>query len=172
MNRLVFETERLRLESLTLADSPFIVELLNTPGWLQYIGDRNVRTEQQAEEYLRQGPLKNYERFGFGLGRVTLKETGEPIGLCGFLQRDYLEHPDIGYALLPAFVGQGYAYEVARQALVVGFGELGLPKLQAITLPTNVPSVGLLKRLGFTLESELTREGDDTLLLFGLSATR
>ena len=95
------ESERLFLRPLTLEDDEFILQLLNTDGFIKYIGDRNVKTIEQAKNYLLNGPLKSYETNGFGLSLVELKTGRTPIGMCGLLKRDYLDHPDIGFAFLP-----------------------------------------------------------------------
>lgn len=146
----ILETERLRLREFTLADTGFILELLNTPGWLQFIGDRNVRTEEQAAAYLQNGPLKSYAENGFGLLLAEKKDGATPIGMCGILKRDTLDTPDIGFAFLPRFNGQGYAFEVASALLAHAKAHLGMPTISAITLPHNARSIRLLERLGFT----------------------
>jgi RimJ/RimL family protein N-acetyltransferase len=145
----ILETERLRLSEFTLADTAFIVELLNTPGWLQFIGDRNVRTEEQAAAYLQNGPLKSYAANGFGLLKAEMKDGATPIGMCGILKRDDLDTPDIGFAFLPRFNGQGYAFEVASALLAYAKAHLSMPTVSAITLPHNARSIRLLERLGF-----------------------
>src|SRR5688572_4300133 len=110
----VLETARLRLREFTLEDTPFIIALLNSPGWLQFIGDRNVRTPEQARGYLEHGPFKSYRENGYGLCLVEQKESGNPVGMCGVLKRDTLDSPDIGFAFLPGFQGQGYALEIVQ----------------------------------------------------------
>lgn len=173
VNRLEFDTERLTLRSLTHADAPFLIELLNSDGWLTYIGDRNARTEAGVATYLTNGPLVSYAQYGFGLGRVSLKHDNTPIGLCGLLKRDYLPHPDIGYALLPQFTGQGYAVEIAQQTLDFAFDQLGLPAVQATVMPANTASIRVLEKLGMTLEGPIRPAGvGQELLLFGKQAPR
>ena len=98
----ILQTERLLLREFTEDDAAFIVELLNSPGWIQYIGDRNIKTEEQAREYLNNGPLKSYRQNGFGLYMVEKKDDHTPIGMCGIIKRDTLNNPDIGFAFLPA----------------------------------------------------------------------
>jgi len=144
----LFETERLRLREFNIEDSAFITELLNSPGWLQYIGDRNVKTKEQAVSYLENGPLKSYKQNGFGLCMVETKD-GAPIGMSGILRRDTLEHPDIGFALLPAFQSQGYAFEIADAVLNYAKNHLKLATVFAITLPNNTRSIRVLERIGF-----------------------
>lgn len=152
----VIETLRLRLEHLVLDDAPFILQLVNEPSWLQFIGDKGVRNLDDARGYLSNGPLAMYERHGFGLYRVTLKSTGEAIGLCGLLKRDTLEHVDIGYALFPAYWGQGYAAEATGATRDYARDTLRLPRLLAICSPDNARSIALLQKLGLTYED--TRE--------------
>ena len=105
----VLETERLRLRRLTVDDAAFILELVNDPSWLRFIGDRGVRNLDDARSYILKGPVASYEKHGFGLWLVELKAEATPIGICGLLQRDTLPDVDIGFALLPQFCGQGYA---------------------------------------------------------------
>lgn len=146
----IIETKRLRLREFTLDDTAFIVELLNSPGWLQYIGDRNVRTEVQAKHYLINGPMKSYTDYGYGLSLVEKKDDGKAIGMCGILHRDTLDSPDIGFAFLPDFIGKGYAYEIASATIAYAKNQLGLAKIAAITVPDNVKSIRLLEKIGLT----------------------
>jgi RimJ/RimL family protein N-acetyltransferase len=144
----ILETERLRLKEFTLNDTKFIIELLNSPGWLEFIGDRNVKTEEQAIAYLQNGPLKSYQENGFGLYLVERKEDGRSIGMCGLIKRLHLEHPDIGFAFLPDFMGNGYAFEITSATLAFATEKLNLPKISAITLPNNSRSIRLLEKIG------------------------
>jgi ribosomal-protein-alanine N-acetyltransferase len=145
---LSLETERLYLRELTFADATFILELLNEPAFVEFIGDKGVRDVAGAEKYLRDGPITSYAKHGFGLWCVTLKD-GTPIGSCGLLQRDFLPLPDIGYAFLSRHWGQGYALEAAEAVLREARGPLGLTTLHAITAFRNPASVRLLTKLGF-----------------------
>jgi len=149
MNYLI-ETDRLQLRELTPSDTDFIIELVNTPGWIKYIGDRNIKTTEQALNYLETGPIKSYKENGFGLWLVALKESQQPIGMCGLLRRDYLHHPDIGFAFLPEFIGKGYAFEAATATIHLGLTQFNLEKICAITMPINDSSIKLLKKLGLT----------------------
>ena len=124
----VLETERLILRWLTPDDTPHILHLLNEPLFLRFVGDKNVRTLENAGEYLRHGPLASYARHGFGLYHVSLKADGTPIGMCGLLKRDTLDDVDVGFAYLPQFGGQGYATEAARATLNYGRTVLGRPE--------------------------------------------
>lgn len=150
--KYILETERLVLRELNEDDTSFIVELLNSEGWLKYIGDRNVKSVEQAREYLVNGPIKSYKDNGYGLSLVELKNEKIPIGLCGIIKRDTLEFPDIGYALLPMYFGQGYAFEIANQVLVYAKNDLKMIELLAITTPDNESSIKLLGKLGFSFQ--------------------
>jgi RimJ/RimL family protein N-acetyltransferase len=146
------ETARLVLRRLCDDDAPFIVGLLNEPSFLRYIGDKGVRSEEDARRYLRDGPLASYGRHGFGLYLVELKESGQPIGISGLLKRDYLEDPDVGFAFLPRFWSQGYGLESAAAVLAQGRERFGLRRVLAITSPDNLASIALLGKLGFRFE--------------------
>lgn len=151
-------TERLLLRELVLTDAPFILELLNEPGFVHFIGDKGVRDLAGAENYLRTGPLASYAHHGFGLLTVTLKD-GPPVGICGLLQRDFLPHPDLGYALLARHTRQGYAHEAAAAVLRDARDRLGLATLHAITAFRNPDSVKLLGKLGFDFVEFIQQPG-------------
>lgn len=148
----VVETERLILREFILTDAPFILELVNDPSWLQFIGDRDVHTMAEARLYLQTGPLDSYQRFGFGLYLIRQKIEETPIGMCGFVKRPSLPDVDIGYALLPQFTGQGFASEAATAVINYGKTALGLKRLAAVTAPDNSRSIKLLEKLGFHFE--------------------
>jgi [ribosomal protein S5]-alanine N-acetyltransferase len=148
----VIEGERVALERLTLDDADFIVRLLSDPDFHRYIGDRGVRTSDDARRYLAAGPLTSYANLGFGLYRVTRKADGEPMGICGLVKRDWLGDVDLGFAFLPEYRGCGYACEAARAALIHGHGQLGFQRIVAITDPQNTASIRLLERLGMVFE--------------------
>ena len=146
--KYILETERLRLRQFSTADAKFILELVNSPGWLEFIGDRNVKTEEQAIAYLQNGPINSYEVNGFGLSLVELKSSKAAIGMCGIIRRDNLEKPDIGFALLPEFMGKGYAFEIASATLTFAKEQLKIPSLWAVTVPNNKASITLLEKIG------------------------
>ncbi|HEY5884220.1 MAG TPA: GNAT family N-acetyltransferase [Pyrinomonadaceae bacterium] len=171
MNGLILETDRLRLRRLAPADAWFIFELVNEPSFIQNIGDRNVRNEADAVQYIQNGPMASYERYGFGLYCVELKESAVPIGICGPLKRDTLEHPDIGFAFLPRFWGQGYAIESATAVMKYSREVLGLDEIAAITTPTNEPSIKLLEKLGFKFQQVKSLTDDEPPLKLFLSKT-
>ena len=160
----VLETERLALRRLTLDDAEFVRELVNEPSWIRFIGDRGVRTSDQARAYLEKGPLAMYERHGFGLWLVEVKATGEAAGLCGLIKRDTLEDVDIGFAFLPRFWNQGYALESARAVLTYGREILELDRIVAITSPDNEASIRLLERIGLRFERVIEFAGEPTKL--------
>lgn len=145
----MIETQRLVVRALNSGDAAFIVELVNSPGWLKYIGNRNVSTKEQAIKYLKDGPLQSYQLNGFGLWMVELKSGQVPVGICGLLKRPHLEHPDLGFAFLPGYMGQGYAFEAATAVVNYSWSELKLPDVLAVALPENARSNKLLTKLGF-----------------------
>jgi RimJ/RimL family protein N-acetyltransferase len=167
----ILETDRLALRWLGTGDAAFILRLLNDPSWLRYIGDRGVRTLDDAESYLRNGPLTMYARLGFGLYLVETKASTLPIGICGFVKRETLDDVDLGFALLPAFRGKRYAFESASATMAYGRRVLGLSRVVAITAPDNAPSIRLLERLGFGFERFVRLgEDDEELKLYAATA--
>jgi len=167
----VLETDRLILRWVALEDAEFILGLLNEPSWLQFIGDKGVRTLEDARAYILKGPVDMYARLGFGLYLVELKEEGFSIGMCGLIKRDTLEDVDIGFAFLPAYWGKGYAYEAAAAVLAYGEKVLGLNRIVAITSPDNDRSAKLLEKLGLQFEKMLQlAPGSTEVKLFGTAA--
>ena len=158
-------TARLVLRRFTEDDAPFVLELLNDPDWLRFIGDNGVNTLEEGRAYLQEGPLAMYERFGFGLLSVHLKDGGTPIGMCGLIRRDGVPDVDLGFAFLPAFRGQGYAREAASATLAHGHGTLGLQRIVAFTAPDNSRSARLLAHLGMRLERTTSLPNSGELLL-------
>ena len=167
---MVLETARLRLRHLRADDSPFILQLVNDPDWLRFIGDRGVRTVEDARGYIEKGPMQMYARLGFGLYLVELKDA-TPIGMCGLIKRATLRDVDIGFAFMPAYRGRGYAQESALAVRDYATGELGLERIVAITDPDNEASAKLLERLGFADERTISwgAEGIPSRL-FGFNA--
>lgn len=143
------QSPRLQFAALSAADAPFILELVNEPGWLQHIGDRNIHDLAAAAAYISKGPAASHAQHGFGLDRVSLAKTGEVLGICGLIQRDYLDAPDIGYAFLEAHAGQGYASEAAQAVVDHARQTLGLRKLYALTSTGNLASMRVLEKCGF-----------------------
>ena len=164
---MILETDRLQLRMLTADDAPFILRLLNEPSFIQNIGDRGVRTIVDAQGYIQKGPLASYEKFGFGLWLIELKSEGTPIGICGLLKRDVLEDVDIGYALLPEFCSQGYAFESASAVMLYAGKKLGLKRVVAVTNAANKSSIRLLEKMGFKYERMVRlSEGASEIKLF------
>jgi RimJ/RimL family protein N-acetyltransferase len=144
----VIETGRLSLRRLHAADASLILELVNEPGWLRFIGDRKVHDLDAARRYIENGPQAMYRRYGYGLYRVQLHD-GTSIGLCGLVKRDGLEDVDLGFALLARFEGRGYAREAATASLAHAMHQHRLTRIAAITDPANVGSIRLLQAIGF-----------------------
>ena len=167
MSRLILETPRLRLRELDAGDADFIVALLNDPDFLRYIGDRQVRTPADALRYLADGPQASYATNGYGLWRVERRADGAVIGMCGLLRRETLPHPDIGYAFLPAYRGEGHALEAGAAVLRHGLEILRLPSLLAIVTETNAGSLRVLERLGLTPRGRQSF-GGEPLLVYGI----
>ncbi|HDX8428530.1 GNAT family N-acetyltransferase [Aeromonas veronii] len=160
-------SSRLILREMIVTDAPFILELLNDGDFYRYIGDRGIRTLEQAQEYIQQGPAVSYARYGHGLYLVERKEDGASLGICGLIKRDALEQVDIGYAFLPQYRGQGYAIEAAQAVLVDGKSRLGIGQVVAIVTPGNERSIGLLAKLGLVRSRlvKLSEDADECLLL-------
>jgi RimJ/RimL family protein N-acetyltransferase len=152
----VLTTERLILRRLSVTDAEFIVELLNDPAFLQFVGDKAVRSADDARQYILEGPVASYERNGFGLWLVELKESGLAVGMCGLLKRETLPDVDIGFAFLPAYRSQGYAFESAAAVLDYGRREFGLKRIVAITNPDNGGSIRVLEKIGMRFERMIT----------------
>jgi RimJ/RimL family protein N-acetyltransferase len=145
---LTLQTPRLTLRPLNENDATFVLGLLNQPSFLQFIGDRNVRTLEQARAYISEGPQASYERNGFGLLLVQAKAAAAPIGMCGLVKRDYLPDPDIGFAFLPEHWSQGFALEAARAVIDDALDSQTLQRIAAIVQPDNAASIKLLGKLG------------------------
>jgi RimJ/RimL family protein N-acetyltransferase len=156
----VTTTDRLVLRWLTEEDAGFILELTNDPDWLRHIGDRGIRTLDDARKYIATGPAAGYARGG-GLWAVELKESGAPIGICGLINRDWLEDVDVGFAFLPRYRGKGYAREAAAGTLAHARSALGLTRIAAIVSPENEASIRLLTQLGLGFERMARPPGDD-----------
>jgi RimJ/RimL family protein N-acetyltransferase len=142
------KTRRLAIRRLTLSDDEFVLRLVNQESFLNFIGDKGVRSLADARDYLRDGPLASYAKHGFGLLLVAEKSSGEPIGICGLLNRDEQPHPDIGFALLPEYESMGYAFESAEAVIEYGFTRLQIKTIVAFVKPENKRSIRLLGRLG------------------------
>lgn len=163
---VIIETERLVLCHLVADDAEFVLELLNQPSFIRYIGDKGVRTLDDARHYIAEGPVKSYAANGFGLNLVRLKAGNTPIGICGVLKRDTLPDPDIGFAFLRSYWNRGYALESAAAVMTHARQTLGLERVLAITSPDNEASEKLLGKIGlrFNRLMKLAEDADEVKL--------
>lgn len=161
----IIETDRLILRELISDDAEFILALLNTPKFIQYIGDRGVRSVEQAGEFIKNRYRQSYRDHGYGLYAVELKTDNTPIGMCGFVRRDTLPGPDLGFAFLPEHECKGHGFESAIAMLQYGREKLGFTAVLAITSQDNEASGKLLEKLGFKFD-RLIESADETLMLF------
>ncbi len=169
------ETPRLTLREFVEDDAPMVLELLNEPSFHEFIGDRGVRTIEDARRYLREGPIASYAEHGHGLLWMGLRRDGaEPvaIGMCGLVQRPSLPRPDIGFAVSPTYWGSGYTTEGAKAVLARGRRVVDLAEVYGITLPHNVRSIRVLEKLGlrFVEEKSLTDEAPPVRIFRGIVA--
>lgn len=168
---IILKTERLQLRRMTLDDADFIIELLNSPKWIRFIGKREVDTMDQARAYLKERVLPNYDSLGFGFYIVERMFDMSRVGNCGLTLRTGMEHADIGYSLLPQFEGKGYAFEAAEAVLDYGFEIHMLKHIEAIVTQDNDASIHLLKKLGMKYKSNIRLPEDhEELMLFGIDA--
>ena len=157
----ILETDRLVLRHLTTDDAAFIIELLNEPSFIQNIGNRNIRTNEDARSYILNGPIESYDKKGFGLFMVELKDSSTPIGMCGLLKRDNLPDVDIGFAFLPKYRMKGYAFESASAVLKYAKNTYGMKRILGIVNPDNTASIRLLEKLGLKFERMVKMPQDD-----------
>ncbi len=161
---IVCETKRLVIKHFELSDAEYLLNQLNEESFIRYIADKQVRNLNDAEKYLKNGPMASYHTFGFGLNIVVLKESAVPIGMCGLLKRDELNNPDLGYAFLPEFWGNGYALEASKAILNNALETHGLNIVLGITLADNHSSNALLTRLGFSQNGTIELYGSENNL--------
>lgn len=164
----MISTTHLTLRRLTVNDAPFIFELLNTPNWKKFIGDRNINTLHDAGNYILTMQNNFYDKYNYGLLLVSLKGNDGPIGLCGLIKRDYLDSPDIGFAFLPGYEGKGYAYESSMAIIDDAIKNHAITKLYAITTDKNIRSQNLLERCGLSYEKDIEIPTDEVLRLYQL----
>jgi len=161
-------TKRLRLEKANTADTAFFLELLNTADWLKFIGDKKVRTKEDASNYITNTIVKSYQINGYGLYKMVHKNLDTPIGICGLVKRDYLEHPDIGFALLPLYKRKGFTFEAAKAVLRYSSKALKLTTVLGITSEENYRSQNLLHKLGFHKKA-IIQPKDRALILYTIN---
>jgi ribosomal-protein-alanine N-acetyltransferase len=165
-------TPRLILRRLENDDAPFVLRLLNEPSFIENIGDKGVRSLDDARRYMREGPMAMYEQYGFGLWHTARKSDGVAVGMCGLLKRDHLPGVDIGYAYLPEFWGQGIAFEAAEAVMHHAAGKFGLRRLIGVVSEGNAGSIRVLEKLGMEFERMfLMRPGEPEVRLYGRSLT-
>ncbi len=169
--KIILETERLILREFNTRDAEFIFTLLNTPAWIEFIGDKNVKSLQDAKSYIKKSLIKSYKDNDFGLWLVIQKDSNIPIGMCGLVNRPTLKDVDIGFALLPEFLNLGFGYEAASATLNYANNVLNIDKIVAITMSKNNASIKLLEKLGLVFEKEITLSKDDKVLLYSPSGT-
>lgn len=161
---MLLRTSRLQISKFTIEDAPFILKLVNTPGWIEYIGDREVSNLKGAKNYLLRGPLESYKKNGYGIYKMSLPD-GTPIGMCGFLKREELDFPDIGFAILPEYARKGYTQEAAAELFSYGKNSLGFSTILGITRGNNFSSINLLQKLGLSYQKEIKLFDEDKLLM-------
>ena len=169
----IIETRRLCLREVGTDDAEFIFLLMNELAYIQHIGDRGVRTVEKARSYIAEKFASSYSKFGFGLYLVELKSSRVPVGICGFVRRDSLEHPDVGFAFARKYWSQGFAYEAANAMLEYGFGQLGFEMVLGVTSPSNNASIRLLEKLGLRyLKMARVPPNDSDSMLFSADTKR
>lgn len=168
MSGTVAQTPRLLLRHVRLGDAAFYRQLLNGPTWLAHIGDRQVRTLADAQAHIRAQMLAPCAAQGFGMYLVQRRSDGARLGLCGLVRREALPAPDLGFALLEPYQGQGYAREAAQAVLEHAFGALGMARLLAVTAPTNLRSMRVLTALGGVFQG-MVEVGDRSLRLYAIA---
>jgi len=157
----ILETDRLLLNQPSTDDAEFILELLNEPSFIRNIGDRGVRTVEDARAYILNGLVMSYAKNGFGLNLVVLKATGESMGICGLIKRDTLDDVDIGYAFLPKFWSRGYAVEACAAVKRYAKDVIGLTRIVGIADPQNQGSIRVLEKIGLVFEKMVRLSDDD-----------
>lgn len=160
----ILETKRLILRKLSVDDAEFILDLVNQPSFIQFIGDRGVRSVEDAKNYILKGPVSSYERHGYGLYLALLKDGQVPIGMCGLVRRDTLEDVDIGYAFLPQYWSKGYAFEAASAVMDYAKNTLGLKRMLGISTPDNHGSIRVLEKIGLKFQKMVKLSEDDVEL--------
>ena len=161
MKEWQLETERLYLRRVTLDDADLLLAVWNDPAFMEHVGDRGVRTTEEAEEAMRAGALKLYADYGYGPYAMVRRDDGVRMGICGLFKRDNLDYPDIGFGVLPEFCGKGYAGEAAFAVLAHARDDLRIEELTAIVSPGNAPSIGLIEKLGLMFVGMITMPGDN-----------
>jgi len=165
---IVAETKRLVISEFTINDASFYLDLVNTPNWIKYIGDRGIHSIEDAKKRIEESVLSSYVENEYGAYKLQLKDSNlKTIGSCGLYKRDYLDHADIGFAMIPEYENKGFGYESSIEILKLAENDFKQEKVFAITLPTNKPSIKLLEKLGLSYEKTIIPfDDDEELLLF------
>jgi [ribosomal protein S5]-alanine N-acetyltransferase len=164
--KVIFETAHLVAREITVDDAPFLFELMNTEGWLKFIGNRNIKTIEDAKNHMQQNYIPMYDRLGYGLWLIAAKDTGIAMGMCGILKRDSLPYADIGFAFLPLNIGKGIAWEAASHCVDWFVQHYPQQPLLAIVQDDNIASIKLLEKLAFELDGIHLSEEDVPLKRF------
>ncbi|AZA47819.1 N-acetyltransferase [Chryseobacterium carnipullorum] len=162
----VYETERLMIQKISVDDKEFVFELYNRPKFIKYIGDRGINTISDAENYIKNRFLPQFDRLGFGNYLILTKDKGEKIGAVGIFEREGLDVVDIGFSLLDEFEGKGYAFEAAQKVKSIGMDIFGLHKISAITTKDNFSSQNLIVKLGLSFKNYVTIPDDEEELMY------
>ena len=162
----VYETERLIIRPMSLDDADLILELYNMPNFIKFIGDRNINSLADAENYIQAKFLPQFEKLGFGNYLIELKEGNVKIGGVGIFEREGLDIVDIGFSVLERFEGKGYMFEAAQKVKSIGMDDFGLSKISAITLKDNFSSQKLIERLGLKFQKYVTLPNENEELMY------
>ncbi len=166
----IVKTDRLSLRKIDTDDADFMLRLLNDPAFIQYVGDKNTRDLASAKTYILEGPVASYQSHGYGLYLVETIDNRTPIGICGILKRDFLDHADLGFALIPEYREVGYAFEAAQATIELARSELKLSRIVAFTAANNTRSIKLLEKLGMAFDRMIDLPADGKRVkLYGCS---
>jgi len=163
-----YETDRVIIRPTQLDDASFLLELMNTPKWIRFIGDRKVHSEEDAKKYMEERMFPQLERLGYSNNTVIRKSDHVKIGTCGLYDREGLDGVDIGFAFLPQYEGQGYAFESSNKLMELAQNIWNLRRIGAITLEDNKSSQRLLERLGLRFQKVMKLEEDAEELMYYL----
>ena len=160
------ETERLTMRPMSAEDAEFILELYNSPKFIEFIGDRNIKTREDAEKYITEKFLLQHEKLGFGNYLIIRKSDGCKVGSVGIFEREGLDVHDIGFSFLPEYEGKGFGFESASELLATAVEEFKLKNISAITTKTNFSSQKLIEKLGLKFQKMVKLPNDDEELLY------
>ncbi|CAD7805567.1 hypothetical protein CHRY9390_01385 [Chryseobacterium aquaeductus] len=161
-----YETDRLQIRPMSLDDADLILELYNMPNFIRFIGNRNIGSLSDAENYIKTKFLPQFEKSGFGNYLIILKEGNQKIGGVGIFEREGLEIADIGFSVLERFEGKGYMFEAAQKVKSIGMDDFGLKKISAITTKDNFSSQKLIEKLGLKFQKHVTLPNEDEELMY------